>query len=268
MPSIRLPGRRSTAPPGRPSKGGTQTKAAKPTKPPKVKKVRLPRAERRARRRARFAQLRQAFTLTRKNDPKMLPIVLGVFFGVLLLFVMLGFLFSHPVYFTVFGLLFGLLAGFSLFGRRAQRASLTQVEGQPGAAIAVIQSMRGQWEITPVVAVSRNQDVVHRVIGRPGVILIGEGNAARLGTLLGQEKRRIARVAAETPMYDIVIGEADGQVPLRKLQATLTKLPRNLKPAQVRLVEGRMRALGATAKPPIPKGPMPRNARMPRGRMR
>jgi hypothetical protein len=258
MPSIRLPGRRPAAPPGRPSK------ATKPAKPAKVK---LSRTERRDRRRARFSQLRQAFTLTRQNDPKMLPIVLGVFFGVLLVFVLLGILLSHPIYFTIFGVLFGLLAAFSVFGRRAQRAALSQVEGQPGAAVAVIQSMRGQWDVTPVVAVSRNQDVVHRVIGRPGVILIGEGNPARVGVLLGQEKRRIARVASETPMYDIVIGDGDGQIPLRRLQVHLTKMPHNLKPAQVRMVEGRMRALGA-AKPPVPKGPMPRNVRMPRGRPR
>jgi Domain of unknown function (DUF4191) len=263
MPSIRLPGRRPAAP-GRSTKAGGAAKRAKPAKPAKAKPSR---AERRDRRRARVGQLRQAFTLTRRNDPRMLPIVLGVFFGVLALFVLLGVLIHHPIYFTIFGLLLGLLAAFSLFGRRAQRAALSQVEGQPGAAVAVIQSMRGLWEVTPVVAVSRNSDVVHRVIGRPGVILIGEGNAARLGTLLGQEKRRISRVASETPMYDIVIGEEDSQVPLRKLQAHLTKLPHNLKPAQVRLVEGRMRALGA-AKPPVPQGPMPRNARTPRGRPR
>lgn len=257
MPSIRLPGRRSAGP-------STKAGSGKPAKPVKTK---LSRAEKRSRRRARFAQLRQAFTMTRRNDPKMLPIVLGVFFGVLLLFVLFGLLINHPVYATIFGLMFGLLAAFSLFGRRAQRAALSQVEGQAGAAIAVVQSMRGLWNVTPVVAVNRQQDVVHRVTGRPGVVLIGEGNPARLANLIGQEKRRISRVASETPLYDVVIGDDSGQVPLRKLQTHLTKLPRNLKPAQVRGVEGRLRALG-TVKPPIPKGPMPRNARMPRGRMR
>lgn len=285
MPSIRLPGRRSTAPPGRSSQGGgakagstkagaavgsttiASGKGGKPGKVGKPAKVKVPRAQRRAARRAKFSQFRQAFVLTRKNDPKMLPILLGIFFGVLAIFLLLGVLINHPFYATFFGLMFALLAAFSFFGRRAQRAALSQVEGQPGAAIAVVQSMRGQWNITPVVAVNRDQDVVHRVIGRPGVILIGEGNPVRVRTLMGQEKRRVSRVAAETPMYDVVIGDADGQVALRKLQVHLTKLPRNLKPAQVRLVEGRMRALGA-AKPPVPKGPMPRNTRMQRGRPR
>lgn len=197
----------------------------------------------------------------------MLPIVIGVLFAVVAVFVLLGILLHHTIIFTIFGALFGLLAATSIFGRRAQGAAFARVEGQPGAAVAVVQSMRGLWNVTPVVAVNRTQDVVHRVTGRPGIILIGEGHPARLSQLLGQEKRRVGRVAAETPVYDVVIGEGEGRIALRKLQGHLMKLPHNLKPAQVRQVEGRLRALG-TAQPPVPKGPMPRNARVPRGRPR
>lgn len=195
----------------------------------------------------------------------MVPIVVAIAVGVFAVMLLIGFLVGLPVYFGVLGVLAGLLAGLSVFGRRAQRAAYAQVEGQPGAAVAVVQSMRGFWRVTPMVAFNRNQDVVHRVLGRPGVILVGEGNSARVGQLLVQEKRRVSRVAAEAPVYEVVVGDAKDQVPLRRLQAHLTKLPRNLKPAQVREVEARMRALGA-AQPPIPKGPMPRNLRMPRGR--
>jgi len=194
----------------------------------------------------------------------MLPIIIGVFIAVLVLFVLLGVLLHHWVIFTIFGVLFGLLAATSIFGRRAQGAAFAQVEGQPGAAVAVVQSMRGLWNVTPVVAVNRAQDVLHRVTGKPGIILVGEGQPGRLSPLLGQEKRRIGRVAVEIPVYDVIIGDGEGQVPLRKLQSHLMKLPNNLKPAQVREVEGRLRALGA-AQPPVPKGPMPRGTRMPRG---
>jgi Domain of unknown function (DUF4191) len=266
LPSIRLPGRKSA---GRPGAAPAGKSKGKPKAPPKAKppKAKRSRADRRAGRRARLTQLRQAFTLTRQRDPKMLPIVIAVFFAVLLLFVLLGILIGHPVFFTIFGVLFGLLAGVSIFGRRAQRAAFSQVEGQPGAAVAVVQSMRGQWEVTPVVAATRNQDVIHRVLGRPGIVLIGEGSPARVTSLLAQERRRISRVASETPVYDLVIGDEDGQVPLRKLQSHMMKLPHNLRQPQVRLLEDRLRALG-TAQPPVPKGPMPRNARMPRGRPR
>lgn len=197
----------------------------------------------------------------------MVPIVLGVSIGVFAVMLLLGFLLNSPIFLGILGLLTALLAGLAVFGRRAQRAAYSQVEGQPGAAVAVVQSMRGFWRVTPAVQVNRNQDVVHRVLGRPGIVLVGEGNGVRLGQLLGQEKRRIGRVAADTPVYDVVVGDGDGQVPLRRLQNHLSKLPRNLKPAHVRLVEGRMRALGA-AQPPLPKGPLPRTARVPRGRPR
>lgn len=264
MPRLRLRRKSGRAVPS-PAKTARTAKTATTTKSGKA--ARRTRAERRAARANRFSQLRQAFTLTRQNDSRMLPIVIGVFVAVVVIFVLLGVLLHHPILLSIFGILFGFLAALSLFGRRAQRAALSQVEGQPGAAVAVVQSMRGQWDVTPVVAVTRNQDVVHRVIGRPGIVLVGEGNPGRLAQLLGQEKRRVGRVAAETPIYDVLVGEGTGQVPLRKLQSHMMKLPRNLKPAQVRAVEGRMRALGQ-AQVPLPKGPLPKNARMPRGRMR
>jgi len=159
-----------------------------------------------------------------------------------------------------------LMAATIVFGRRAATAAFAQVEGQPGAAAAVLQSMRGNWRVTPVVAVNpRSRDLVHRVVGRPGIVLVGEGPPARVAQLLSQERKKVARVAADTPVYEVQAGDEDGQVPLRKLQTHLAKMPRNLKPAQVNAIEARMRALGG-ATVPIPKGPMP--TRIPRGRMR
>jgi hypothetical protein len=56
-------------------------------------------------------------------------------------------------------------------------------------------------------------------------------------------------------------------VPLRKLQTHVMRLPRALKPGQMSEVKKRMRALGGP-QPPIPKGPMPKTPRVPRGRPR
>jgi hypothetical protein len=114
------------------------------------------------------------------------------------------------------------------------------------------------------VAVTRNQDVVHRAIGRPGVVLVAEGTPTRLPNLLAQEKKKLGRVVPDVPIYDFQAGNADGQVPLRKLQREVMKLPRNLKPGQVAEVERRLKAMGSL-NAPIPKGPVPRNVRMPRG---
>ena len=216
---------------------------------------------------SRFENIRTAFTLTRRNDPKMLPLVAGAALVVLVVFVLLGLLFGQPIYFSILAVLLALLAATLVFGRRAASSAFSTVEGQPGAAAAVISSLRGDWRVTPAVSFTRNQDLVHRVVGRPGVVLVAEGAPSRTGALLGQEKRRVARVVGDTPVYDLTVGDEAGQIPLRKLQGHLTKLPRNLKPAQVDALDARLKALGGT-NVPLPKGPLPRSGKVPRGKMR
>ena len=122
--------------------------------------------------------------------------------------------------------------------------------------------------VTPAVAFNRNMDLVHRVIGRAGVVLVGEGNSpTQLRQMMTDQKRRVGRVAPDTPVYDVFVGDGEGQVPLRKLQQHLMKLPRNVDKKEIGALENRMRALGGTSMP-MPKGPMPRTGRVPRGKMR
>jgi hypothetical protein len=81
--------------------------------------------------------------------------------------------------------------------------------------------------------------------------------------MLVAEKKRVQRVAVDVPVYDVQCGDGEGQVPLAKLQRHLMKLPRNLKKPAVSEINNRMRALTPTM--PMPKGPMPKGVRMPRG---
>ncbi len=218
-------------------------------------------------RRERLKQIGAAFSMTRKADSKMLPLVLGVFLIVLAVFVLLGLLIGHPIYLTLFGLVFAFLGAVAVFGRRVQRTAYGQVEGQLGAAAAVLSNVRGNWRVTPAVGFSKEQDLLHRVIGRPGVILVGEGNPNRVRHLVGNEKRRLARLVGDTPIYDVTIGDGEGQLALKELEKHLAKLPRNIKPARVNELEARLKALGAAGGAlPIPKGPMP--TRVPRGKVR
>lgn len=156
-----------------------------------------------------------------------------------------------------------LLAATFWFSRRAMNAAYAQIAGQPGAAAAVIQSLRGNnWLVTPAVAVNRTQDMVSRVVGKPGVILIGEGQASRLVPMLANERKRTARWLPEVPIYEIQVGEGEDQIPLTQLQKSLNKLPRNLRGGEVTEVRRRLDALGGAASSmPIPKGPMPSSAR-------
>ena len=100
-----------------------------------------------------------------------------------------------------------------------------------------------------------------RVVGPPGIVLVGEGNPNRLKTLLANERRKHERVASETPIYEIVVGNEEGQVPLSKLQQRIMKLPRNIGPAQIDSLENRLAAL-ANRNSAMPKGPIPQGARM------
>jgi hypothetical protein len=176
----------------------------------------------------------------------------------------IGFLVGHPVYLGILGFMAGFLTATIVFGKRAEKAAFSQVEGQPGAAAAALNMLRRGWAVTPAVAVTRNQDIVHRAVGRPGVVLIGEGAPTRVQALLATEKKKVARYVPDVPVYDVQAGNAEGQVPLRRLNNHLMKLPRNLTNTQVTEVNRRLKAIG-TMPLPVPKGPMPKNVRMPRG---
>ena len=233
-------------------KGGTGTK----TSSKKVPKVKRPRG-------ARLKTLKQAFVVTRAQDPKVLPLVLAAFFGPFLLLLAIGFVVIGPFYLGFLGLLVGLLAATFVFGRRVQATAYSQVEGQVGAAAAVLQNMRGDWRVTPAVGFNREQDLVHRVIGKPGVVLVAEGARSRTRTLVVNEKRRVARIAGQTPVYDVFVGDGEGEVSLRGLEKHFVKLPHNIKPKVVNELDRKFKAMGGAAMP-IPKGPMPRGGRVPR----
>jgi hypothetical protein len=210
----------------------------------------------------RLKQIKMVAGLINKSNPKAMPIVIGSGLGVLAVVIVVGLLIGQVWYFIPLGLLLGLLVAMILFGRYSQAAQFSAIEGQPGAAAAVLQNMRGNWTVTPGIAGNRNMDIVHRAVGRPGVILIGEGSPNRLASLLSAEKKRVARVAYEVPIYEFVIGDGEGQVPISKLQRKIMRLPRQLKPAAVSDVNHRLKALQPTLQ--APKGPIPRNVRQPK----
>ena len=127
-----------------------------------------------------LSSLRENFKLTRKVHRWVGLEMLVIFVGVAaLIAVPVGLIFNWLTGLLV-GLPVGLLAMTYWFSRRAMNAAYSQIEGQTGAAVAVIQQMRGNWSISPAVAVTKNSDIVSRVVGRPGVILVGEGPAQRI----------------------------------------------------------------------------------------
>jgi len=217
----------------------------------------------------RLKQIRMVASLVNQQNPKAMPIVFGSAAGIIVVFVLVGLLTNLAGFLIPLGLLLGLLTGMILFGQFAKSAQFSAIEGQPGAAAAVLQSMRGNWTVTPAVTANRNMDVVHRAVGRPGVVLVGEGAPSRLAGLLAAEKKKTARVAHDVPIFEFQVGNEPGQVPVRQLQRKIMRLPRTLRPGAVSDLNSRLKALQPSMQ--MPKGPLPKGVRqpkMPRPRVR
>ncbi|NJP66658.1 DUF4191 domain-containing protein [Streptomyces spiramenti] len=216
----------------------------------------------------RLRQIGLTYKMTRRSDRWIGWVIGGVFLGTFGVVLAIGFLIGHPIYLGILGFLVALLATAIVFGRRAERAAYGQMEGQPGAAAAVLENIKRGFVITPAVAINRSQDVVHRAVGKCGIVLVAEGNPNRVKGLLAAEKRKMARVVTDVPVHDIMVGREEGQVPLGKLRGKLMKLPRVLPGARITEINDRLRAMGDLMKNmPVPKGPMPKGMRMPKGQM-
>lgn len=217
----------------------------------------------------KIRQLREVWQQLRQLDDKAVLLVsLG---GVLGLLVGVGVGLLSPVltevFMAVFGVSFAVLGALLVFARRAKKAQYQAIEGQPGAGAAVLQQMRGQWFVNPAVAVNSKQDMVHRVVGKCGIVLVGEGSPQRVKGLIAKERKRLGRVAGDVPITTLIVGDRDDEVPLGKLQFKLTRLPRKLKKGEVPKLERRLKPLDKDA--PVPKGVDPyavANRRRPRPR--
>jgi hypothetical protein len=213
----------------------------------------------------RRSQLWQAFQMQRKEDKRLLPYMIGAFALIVAAAVAVG---IYAGGFTMYmliplGVVLGGLVAFIIFGRRAQKSVYKKAEGQTGAAAWALENLRGKWRVTPGVAATGHFDAVHRVIGRPGVIFVAEGAPSRVKPLLAQEKKRTARLVGEIPIYDVIVGNGEGEVPLSKLERHLTRLPANITVKQMDSLESKLVALGSRMGPAaMPKGPLPAQAKM------
>jgi hypothetical protein len=210
----------------------------------------------------RLKQIRMVAKLVNEQNKRALPIVFGAAAGIIVVFVLVGLLTGLTAFLIPVGVLLGLAAAMILFGRFAQQAQYSAIDGQLGAAAAVLQSMPGDWTVSPGVTANRTMDVVHRAVGRAGVVLVGEGVPSRVSGLLAAERKKTERVAHGVPIHEFLVGTGEGQVPVSKLQRKITTLPRALKPAAVSDLNYRLRALQPTMQ--MPKGPLPKGARMPK----
>lgn len=222
----------------------------------------------------RRQQVLATYKMSRKADPAITWWMLGAFIvgaaiGFGLVWVVPGGNTFTLVLGVIAGLLMGTLLMLIVFGRRAQKAAFSQIEGQLGAAARALSMLRRGWMVEEVVGFTKQQDLVHRVVGPPGIVLVGEGNPGRAKQLLAAEKKKHERVAADYPVHEVLVGNEEGQVPLTKLVRHVQKLGRQVKPAEITELRQRLRALDAARpKVPMPRGPVPTSMKGMRGNLR
>jgi hypothetical protein len=169
---------------------------------------------------------------------------------------------GQPIYFAILGAPLGLLGAFFTLTRFANAAAFSAIEGDIGAGASVLMSIRKGFTTTPAVNVSKNQDMVHRTVGRPGIIVVGEGSP-NVRQLMQDEKKKMERFLPGVPIHEIYVGNDAGATPIRKLEKSLKKLPNTLSKSQLREVRNRLKGVGGMNLP-IPKGPMPKGVKVPK----
>lgn len=235
--------------------------ATKDSKPTRAEK-RAAKAAAKAARGPRFKVIRDAYQVTKREQPKVGLILLSIFVGVLVVGITIGAFLGSVVSAAFFTTPLALLIAFIIFTRMATSAAYSSIEGQIGAAASVLMSIRKGWTVDTAVNVNRNQDMVHRAVGKPGIVLVGEGREG-VKILLNDERRRMERVAPGVPVNTLICGEGEGQVSVRKLQRQMKKFPKKLSMSQVRELRARIKSVGGM-NIPLPKGPMPRNIKLPK----
>ena len=211
---------------------------------------------------SQLAVVKDAYRLVKKDSPLAVVWCLVIFVLVLTFGIIIGNNLGHPIYAGFITLPVAFLAAFFLFTRYANTAAFASIQGQLGAGASVLMSIKRGFVTTPAVNVNRDQDMVHRVSGKAGIILVGEGGFA-VKSLMQDEKRKMERFLSGVPVTEVMVGENSGQVSIKKLHKHLKKLPKKLNTAQLREVRARLRSVGGLNLP-MPKGPMPTNVRMPR----
>ncbi len=220
----------------------------------------------------RMKQMWQVFQMTRRMDPASLwfmlaGLLLPLAAGIVLAFVLSGDNVIGIVLYIVAGVMGGILTFLIVLGRRAERVAYRQIAGQPGAVGAVLKSsLRRAWRASemPVTVSPRTQDAVYRAVGKPGVVLIGEGPQTRTRRMLEDERRNVNRIVPNVPVHFISVGPDADSVKLERLAKTLNGLKKALTKAEVLAVTNRLSSLSKSSSLPIPKGIDPTKVRAPR----
>lgn len=219
-------------------------------------------------------QLWQIFQMTRKADKALVPILILTLIAplsagiALAIFISGGSIFTLVLY-IITGVLVSILLTMIVLGQRAEKTAYEQISGQPGAVGAVMRSaLRRVWQASefPVAVNPRSQEAVYRAVGKPGVVLVGEGAQSKTKKMLEDERRAVLRVVPDVAVHFIYVGPDADSTPLPKLGKKMRSFKNSLRKAEVLAVSHRLNSLQRGGTLPIPKGvdPMKIRAQKPR----
>lgn len=227
------------------------------------------------RRLAQYVQnIKDSYTISRRTYPWIGWAMLGSAAAVMALAVGLSLATGIALWYCLsLGLLVALLAVMTILSLAVRRAAYTQIEGHPGAAKAALDQVGRGWyvESDPAAINPKTQEVVWRLVGRPGIVLVAEGHYQRAQKLAKDEHRKVHRILSTVPIHTIYVGTGEDQVRLKDLQSTLRKLPTKplrLTDSEISQVAKRLTSLSHRSMPQANKGLDPTKVRIDRRAMR
>lgn len=222
-----------------------------------------------------FSQIRSLFRFTR-DVYGWLPwaqiaiLIAGVLIGLIIGFLISGASVLGLILWGFTGLLFGILGAMFLMTRLSTTAMYAKIDGMPGASGHVLSTSLGRsWSAsdTPVGINPKTQEAVYRVVGRGGIVIVGEGARGRLTRLINEERQKAQRVAHGVPVTVLYVGHGDDDVAIADLSKTIKKLPKAIDKATMAAVIRRIESVSQSLSSlPIPKGIDPTRVRSQRPR--
>ena len=221
----------------------------------------------------RIKQIVEVYKYTQEVDRSTLPWMIGAIAGAIVLGVLVSALVLDSPWYGIFmGLAIGILIAMMILARKAERAAFGRIKGQPGAALAAMQSILRGWNVDdePVQIDPRSQKMLFRASGRAGIAVVAEDSSGISMKLLEKERRSIRRVLQHdnVPVHQIVVGDGEGEVPLHKLPTYMQRMKKQLTKDEAAQVTKRLNALRRSLRQSIPKGVDPMRARPNRKAMR
>jgi len=207
----------------------------------------------------RFSQIFQIWKLTAQTDKTAVPLAIAGGIGALAISLVFAFIGGGStlgiIVWSVLGLVAGAVSFSAILSRKAEKVAFARIEGQPGAVGAILGTvLKRGWSGSeePVAVNAKTQDLVYRLSGRGGIVIIGEGHRSSVARLIEDEKRRLSHIAAGVPVTVLWVCNDEHSVSLRQIAPTVFKLKRVVKATELGEINKRLSTMRLNV--PVPKG--------------